>query len=363
MSLSTLRTNRAALAAAPAVGLVLLLAGCGGGTSASASSAPDNSNNAAGANNSAAGNNTGGNGQGRAFPGANGKIADISGKTLQVQSDTTQTAVTYTASTKMSQTVSAAKSDLAVGKCVSVRPVQSTDANAAPTQADDSTPLAAESVSISDPVNGSCNGGFGGAGVGGARGNGGQGFQGRRGQGANGGQTGQAPTGDPNAQGATGGQNPNGQNSDGQNPNGQNPNGQGRGQGARGGFGGGGANGTITKIDGDTVTVESQRPQFNSTGTAGSAASSTPTMTTVTRTVTLSSATTYTKSASASASDLKVGKCVTALGSTDSNGTLAATTIALRPAENGSCTTGVVGGFGGRRSGAGAGAATGTTSS
>jgi hypothetical protein len=71
-------------------------------------------------------------------------------------------------------------------------------------------------------------------------------------------------------------------------------------------------------------------------------------MTTVTRTVTLSSATTYTKNTSASASDLKVGKCVTALGSTDSNGTLAATTIALRPAENGSCTTGF-GNFGGRR--------------
>lgn len=340
MSLSTLRTNRVALAAAPAVGLVLLLAGCGG-TSASASSAPDNSANGnTGTNNSAAGNNAGGNGQGRAFPGAQGKIADISGKTLQVQNDTTQTAVTYTASTKMSQTVSAARSDLAVGKCVSVRPVQSgTDANTAPAPADDSTPVAAGSVSISDPVNGSCNGGFGGGAFGGGafgagRGNGGQGFQGRRGQGTNG-QTaaGQAGTGDPNA------------------ANGQN-------RGPRGGFGGG-ANGKITQINGDTLTVESQRPQFDANGTAGST-SSTPTMTTVTRTVTLSSATTYTKTESASASDLKVGKCVTALGSTDSNGTLTATTIALRPAENGSCTTGF-GGFGGRRNGAGGAAGSGST--
>jgi Domain of unknown function (DUF5666) len=74
--------------------------------------------------------------------------------------------------------------------------------------------------------------------------------------------------------------------------------------------------------------------------------------------VTLSSATTYTKSESASASDLKVGKCVTALGSTDSNGTLTATTIALRPADaSGSCTAGF-GGFGGRRNGAGTGSTT-----
>jgi hypothetical protein len=189
-----------------------------------------------------------------------------------------------------------------------------TDANTAPTQTDDSTPIAAGSVSISDPVNGSCTGGFGGGAF--ARGNN-QGFQGRRGQ---------APTGDPNP------------------ANGQN-------RGPRGGFGGGGANGKITQIDGDTLTVESQRPQFNPNGAAGST-SSTPTMTTVTRTVTLSSATTYTTTEAASAADLKVGKCVTALGSTDSNGTLTATTIALRPADaSGSCTAGMFGGFGGRRNG------------
>jgi hypothetical protein len=345
------------LAAVPAAGLVLLLAGCGG-TTAAASSAPDNSNNAAGNSNAAGGNN---NSQGRAFPGAQGKIADISGKTLQVQNDTTQTAVTYTSATKMSQTVSGSKSDLAVGKCVSVRPVQSgTDPSAAPTQTDDSTPIEAGSVTISDPTNGSCNGGFGGAGFGGsgARGNGG--FRGQRG--ANGGtQNGGAPTGDA-------GQAPTGAQGQG--------NGQGRGQGQRGGgfggggFGGGGANGTITAINGDTVTVEMQRPQFNQgansgTGASGTAASSTPTMTTVTRTVTLSSATTYTKTESASSSDLKVGKCVTALGSTDSNGTLAATSIALRPADaSGSCTAGMFGGFGGRRgAGANGTANTGTVSS
>jgi len=332
MSLSTLRTNRAALAAAPAAGLVLLLAGCGGGASAAASS----TNNGANGQSTNADNGTGNNSAGRAFPGANGQIAAVDGKTLQVQNTTTQTAVTYTASTKLSQTVDAAKADLAVGKCISVRPVQSATDNsgAAPTTADDSTPVAAGSVSISDAVNGSCTGGFGG-GLGG--GNGGQGFRGR-GQGAAGG----TATGAPSDQAPTGA------------PGGT--------QGFRGGAGGRGADGKITKIDGDTVTIEMQQRPFNQgAAAAGSAASATPTVTTVTRTVTLSSATTYTKTASASSSDLKVGKCVTALGSTDSNGTLAATSIALRPATNGSCTTG----FGGRGQNAGnqAGAPAATTNS
>jgi hypothetical protein len=311
MSMSALASHRKALAAVPAAGLALvLLTGCGGGTSAAASSTdPSNS----GSTNPAA---TGGGTPGgtRNFPGANGQIAEVTGKILQVQSTTTQTAVTYTGSTKLTQTVSAAKSDLAVGKCISVR---SADTGTT-TSTDNSVPVAASSVSISDPVDGSCTGGFGGGG-----GNLGAGFPGP-------GAGGQAPTGQPPADatgqsGAAGG----------------NP--AGRGMGPRG------ANGTITKIDGDTVTVESQQPQFNQ-NTSGSAASTTPTITTVTRTVTLSSATTYTKSASASSADLKVGKCVAALGTTGTDGTLTATSIALSPAQNGTCSAG----FGGRGNGAAA---------
>jgi hypothetical protein len=314
MSMSTLLRHRTSLVAVPAAGVALMMLAACGGTTASASSAPGSAGN-----NSAATNNQG-NGGGRNFPGANGKIAEIDGKTLQVQSDTTQTAVTYTGSTKMSQTVAAARSDLAVGKCISVRPVQSADASATPAAPDDATPVAAGSVTISDPVNGSCTGGFGG--FGGPRGNGGFRGQGFRGQDGANGATG-APQGAPNGQTA---------------------------QGFRGGTGARGVNGKVSAINGDIVTVESQRPQVNQNN--GSAASSAPTMTTVTRTVTLSSSTTYTKTESASSSDLKVGRCVTALGSTDSNGTLTATMIALRPAQNGSCTAG----FGGRFNGTGAGA-------
>jgi hypothetical protein len=37
---------------------------------------------------------------------------------------------------------------------------------------------------------------------------------------------------------------------------------------------------------------------------------------------------------------LVVGLCVTALGKADNTGSIAATSIALRPAENGSCSSG-----------------------
>jgi hypothetical protein len=337
MSMSTLIRHRKSLAAVPAAGLTaLLLAGCGGGTSAAAAGAPAANS---GAGNNANGNNAAGNnGAARTFPGASGQIAAVSGKTLQVQNTTTQTAVKYTDSTKLSQSVTGAQSDLAVGKCISVRSADTGSTTGAPTTTDDSTPVAASSVTISDPVNGTCVGGIGGFGGGGGGGGGGfgGGARGNRGQGAN-------------AQGTTG------QAQTGQTPTSQAP----TGANGRGGIGGRGADGKITKIDGDTVTIEMQQRQFNQGGTAaaGTAASSTPTVTTVSRTVTVSSATTYTKTVSAAASDLKVGKCVTALGSADSNGAITATSISLRPADaTGSCTTAMFGG--GRRTGAAGGGAT-----
>jgi hypothetical protein len=60
--------------------------------------------------------------------------------------------------------------------------------------------------------------------------------------------------------------------------------------------------------------------------------------------VTTTSATTYTQQQKATATALKQGVCVTARGAQDSSGTVTATSIAVRPAVNGSCTNG----FGGR---------------
>jgi hypothetical protein len=296
---------RRTLGATASAGLVIgLLAACGSGNTASAADNSATTNNSAGAS---TGTGAGG-GTGRGFPGVNGQIAAVSGKTLQVQGSNSQTAVTYTTSTALTQVVSAAESALAVGKCVSVTPVASTDTSATGSTgaADTSTPITAASVSISDPVNGSCST-FGGTGGG---------FGGRPAgaTGATGSFT--PPAGASGATGATGA------------------------RGGRGGFGG--ANGTVASISGDTMTVTMTRPAA-ATGATGASA-----ITTSTRTVTLTSSTTYTKSEKAADSALTVGKCVSAQGTTDSTtGALTANSITIRPATDGTCSTGLGGGAGG----------------
>ena len=115
-----------------------------------------------------------------------------------------------------------------------------------------------------------------------------------------------------------------------------------RGQGTRGsGFGGFGAFGKVTAVSGAGFTVDSSRPQ---NGTA------VPT----TETVQTPAGTKYTRTGAANAQALVVGVCVTALGKADDTGSIAATSIALQPAENGSCSSGFGGGFGGRGPGGGA---------
>jgi hypothetical protein len=99
------------------------------------------------------------------------------------------------------------------------------------------------------------------------------------------------------------------------------------------------------------MTVTSTRPAAAAGSTTSGA-----TTTTVTRTVTLDSATTYTKTEPADASALTVGKCVTALGTTDSTGAMTAGSINIRPAVDGTCSMGF-----GRGQGNGANAATGAT--
>jgi hypothetical protein len=119
MSVRTLHSRRVLLAAPGAAMAVALLAGCGGGssdTAATGSQAPASSPSAAsGANGSA------GSAGPRTFPGASGQIAEIDGRTMQVQNTSTQTAVSYTSATTVTDTVSATRADLKVGDCVQVR--------------------------------------------------------------------------------------------------------------------------------------------------------------------------------------------------------------------------------------------------
>lgn len=279
---------------------ILLVAACGGGTAATGNATATPTTAASG--NGADG---GGAGSARAFPGATGLLAQISGTTLQVQGTDAQTAVTYSASTTFTNTVTAKSSDVVVGACVQARSARPTagGGGATPTPAPGAagSPIAAATVEISAAVNGKCSAG------GAFR------MPGGRLPGAAG-----APTG------PAGGPNP----------------GRTRGQGGSGfgGFGGMGAFGKVTAISSTGFTLESIRAQ---NGTATTAA---PTM----QTVQTPAGTTFTRTGSATAKALTVGVCVTALGKADDTGSIAATSIILRPAENGSCSSGFGGGFGGR---------------
>ena len=277
---------------------VMFLAACGG-TSAPATTA-------AAATTAASGSGAGG---ARTFPGATGLLAQIDGTTLQVQGATSQTAVTYSASTTFTNTVAAKISDVVVGVCVQARSARAA-AGAPPTTAPSSTsgPIVASTVEISAAVNGKCSA-AGGLRTGGAQ------PPGAAGQ----------PTG---AAGA---------------PNPGRARGAGRGGSGAGGFGGLGAFGKVTAISATGFTIDSIRP------TSGTATTAVPT----TETVQTPAGTKYTQTGAANAKALVIGLCVTALGKADDTGSIAATSIILQQAVNGSCSSGFGGGFGGQGAGGG----------
>jgi len=281
-------------AAATVCGAVLFVSACGGTTPASGVPVGAPTTAAAGG-----GPNYGAGGAGRAFPGATGLLAQIDGTTLQVQSTDTQTAVTYSASTKFTNTVAARLTDVVVGVCVQAREARlpSGAGGAAPTAAPTANtgPITAASVEITPAVNGACSA------LGGARTPGARPFGG---------------TGDATPPAGT--------------PNPNRTRGSGVGGNGFGGFGGFGAFGKVTAVNGASFTVESSAPQ------GGSAAAGAPTA----QTVDTSAATTYTRTVTANAKALVVGLCVTALGKASDTGSIAATSIALRPAQNGSCSSG-----------------------
>ena len=210
------RRQRPLTVVAGALPLAVLLAACG------TSGAATPTANAGAASSTPGPTRAGGTGTGpRTFPGTTGLIAAASPGTLQVQSTTAQTTVTYTPKTRFTQTVTG---KLAAGECVLVTgtPV-----------AGSTTALTATSVRIQAKVNGTCptatGRGFGG-GPGGGFGGGAGGNAGARPNGA--------PTGIPRVAFAN-------------------------------------ANGTVTSVSGSTVTLQGTLRQGRQSSTTAPISSTT----------------------------------------------------------------------------------------
>lgn len=276
----------------------LALAACGSGVSGSTGAPAAGSTPARTATTEGTGG--GQNGQQRQ-PGVRGLVAAVSGSTMQVQTRSDQTAVSWTDSTTFATFASAALSDVTVGSCVTVtQPAASGGQEAA-----SATAVTAATVQVRPAANGTCTGGFGGVFGGGFGG---------------------APTGRPTDR----------------------PTGTGVPGAAAGSRGGGAVGGLVTAVDGGTITIHetARRTAGGAASSASSTGSSTataaPTATSAdpgsTVTVTTTSTTTYVLEKTAAAADVAVGECATASGKTDDTGAVTATAITLRPATNGSCT-------------------------
>lgn len=246
----TRRSTQLAVSAAVVIVAALTLTACSAASGASGNAAQQQ------------GQGQQGQGQGRGLPGVTGEITGVDGSTISVQSTNADSKVTISASTALTQSVSASIADLSVGSCVLARSTPGGSGTGT---------TAVSTVTISSPASdGTC------AATGGARGPGGGGF----GQGGGAG-----------GAGAGGG---------------------GAGGGQQGGFTPP-VEGTVKAVSGSTVTVQ---PPSGAT-------SSTPSSFVV------GSATTYTRTETATSSDLAVGKCVVAMGTTASSGTVDARTVTI----------------------------------
>ena len=222
-------------------------------------------------------------------PAAQGTIAALAATNMEVQNPQSgQVTVTFGSKTTFTETKTTTKASVVVGTCVAAMAARSASSgSAAPSTPAPSasrpprvTSFTAETVVITQPVNGTCNGGFGG----------------------------------PNGSGAPGPGGP---------PSGAFPSGAPSGGFGRGGFGDfARATGKVTAVAASTMTV------------VGATRSGS-----ITYTVTVDPSTMYTATGSGTVASLAVGKCVIAFGSTDSTGAVAATRIAVSPASSSGCTT------------------------
>lgn len=266
MSLST--DVRLARKVAAACGTVVLLLGA----SACGSNGDDTANGSTGGGDPQARQRVGPDDR---MPGANGKVAAVTGSTAQVQGMDGQVAVTWTGATTFSREVSARLADVTVGDCVVVGSADQTSTSSTP-----ATALTARTVRITPKTGDSCTAGL---------------------------------RGGPERSGGSGA----GPESDGAPPEGApstGPHPQLR------GFGG--AVGEVTAVSASGFTVSSVRP-------GGAAA--TPV------TVTVDGSTTYTTTATGTAADVKVGVCIAASGATDDTGAVTARTIAVSQPQGEQC--------------------------
>jgi hypothetical protein len=216
-------------------------------------------------------------GIGGGFPGASGLVAAVNGATAQVQSSSAQTAVSWTSTTSFTDEVKVTKAAIKVGECVQAARAQSTTGSSSSTS---TTTLAAATVRIEN-TSGGCitlrQGTGGGAPNGGTAPSG-------------------APTNFPGGQNGTRPRN----------------------------FGNFATIGVVTSVSSSGFVVKP---------TAFGTSSTSPV------TVTTSSSTTYTQSKKATSAAVKVGVCMSANGTTDSTGAVAAKRITLSQPTNGVCTT------------------------
>ncbi|WP_417562076.1 hypothetical protein [Microbacterium sp.] len=297
------RRWHAVAALAGGAALALTLAACSG-TAGAADNSPSSAPSAA------AGAPTGAPRQ----PGVSGLIAAMQTDAMQVQGDGEQTTVRYTSSTTVEKTETVAASTIKVGDCV--------------VAISGSTGAAATTVSVSQPdSSGACTGGFAG------------GFAGR---GGGFGGNGTPPNGTLPDGTLPNGTRPSGAPADGNLPSGApRPSRSPGGADGRGGFGGF----VVGKVTAVTATQLTVSTEARGTASAGP------------RTVAIDSSTKVTTTVAGTTSDLAVGKCVTATGTSDTSGGFDAKALTVSPASSdGTCTTG----FGGGRQGsAGANGSTG----
>ena len=229
--------------------------------------------------------------QPRQVPGTSGEVAQVSGRTMQVQNPTSgQVAVTWTKDTTFTQQVAATLADLSVGDCVMVSP----SADSAASQSSD--PIQAGQVRILPASeDGTCTPTGGGMGAPGDLQGGGPGLNGDGGTPPSG-----MPTGMPTDLPSDGSVRMMG------------------------------AFGTVTKVSGTGFTVSTAMPS------APGATESTPTAVTVE----VTDDTDLTRSGTATSNAVKVGVCVDARGQEDATGAITATSIAVSPKVDGECSTG-----------------------
>ena len=277
---------------------VLTLTACSGSSSGSGTAKVSSA-----APSSAAAGSAGARGGGGGTPPATyGTIAAVQPGSMEVQDPSTgQTTVSYTASTAITNQQAAALADVKAGVCVTAT-ASGTGASgaaspsAAPNAGQPRT-ITASTVLITSPINGTC-GGFGPAAGTGAR----PSFSPPSNRPAG------APSGNRGAVGAA-------------------------------------VTGQVAAVSGDVITVSSARRARTST-------SSSAAPTTTTDTVQVTGSTTFRQTVTATSAALVVGRCVTAEGTSDSTGAVAATRIAVSEAGAQGCTQ--FGRFGGRGGSAGA---------